>query len=146
MSPPHSGQISPAQPERSYSQRGQAAGSDARARAGAPDEPADDPDAEALALAVTAEALALRSNWTDAERRYHAAIDRVTDPRIRRSWWFNLADVAMRLNDEDQRRAALDEALAVLDADDVSRRAMELQRGPASTGMNRLRSNGTKAN
>ncbi|MDG3007590.1 hypothetical protein [Paludisphaera mucosa] len=114
---------------------------DARARAGGPDEPADDPDGEALALAVAAEALALQADWKDAERRYRAAIDRMPDPRIRRSWWFNIADVALHLNDDDHRRAALDEALAVADSDDVSRRAMDLQRGPTIPGTNRLKAN-----
>ena len=32
---------------------------------------------------------------------------------IRRSWWFNLADIALRLNDETQRQAAIRAALAV---------------------------------
>ncbi|AMV35806.1 hypothetical protein [Planctomyces sp. SH-PL62] len=118
---------------------------EAKARAGAPDEPAEDEAAEAVALAVAAEAMALRADWKDSERRYRAAIDRMADPRIRRSWWFNLADVAMRLNDDDQRRAALDEALAVVDSDDVSRRAMDLQRGNSGT-MDRLRPTGPKAN
>ncbi|WP_165246657.1 FHA domain-containing protein [Paludisphaera soli] len=121
------------------------ADAEAKARAGGPDEPADDPDGEAVALAVAAEAQALRSDWKDAERRYKAAIDRMADPRIRRSWWFNLADVAMHLNDDDQRRAALDEALAVVDSDEVSRRAMEMQRGDSGTmdrrGLGKLKAN-----
>jgi len=122
---------------------------DAKARAGGPDEPADDPEAEALGFAVEAEALALRADLKGAERRYHAAIDRMADPRVRRSWWFNLADVEYRLDDDDRRRAALDEALASVDADDVSRRALELQRGvsaSASGTMDRLRPSGPRAN
>ncbi|OJW20764.1 MAG: hypothetical protein BGO49_04115 [Planctomycetales bacterium 71-10] len=102
---------------------------DARARAGGPDEP--DPDEEAVALAVAAEAMAMRADWKAAAGRYRAAIDRMADARVRRSWWFNLADVAAHANDDDQRRAALDEALASASSDEVSRRVLELRQGSA---------------
>ncbi|WP_165075911.1 hypothetical protein [Paludisphaera rhizosphaerae] len=120
---------------------------EARGRAEAADRPSDDPEAEAVSIAVAAEALALRADWKEAEHRYRAAIDLMPDHRIRRSWWFNLADVALKIGDDDQHRAALDEALASTAADDVSRRALQLQGGPATrSGTNRLGSAGPKAN
>ena len=119
---------------------------DAKARAGDPDEPRGHPDDQAVTLAVAAEAAAMRADWKTAAGRYRAAIDQIDDPRVRRSWWFNLADVALRGHDDDQRRAALDEALASTSPDEVSRRVLELRQGPTSTTAGRIRSNGTKAN
>ena len=77
---------------------------------------------------MRAEAHALLSQWDEAEQRYRQAIDRIQDPTIRRSWWFNLASIASQLNDEAQRKAALAAALDVAGSDDISRRALELQR------------------
>lgn len=105
-----------------------------------------EPFAESLRHAIVAEALALQGDWRGAERHYKAAIGSAGDSRVKRSWWFNLADVAGRLNHEEQRGAALDEALAAIDGgDDVSRRALELHRvaGPTS---GRSRPNPIKAN
>jgi hypothetical protein len=73
-------------------------------------------------LAARGEALILRSRWPEAAKEYQQAIDRVDNELIRRSWWFNLADIAQRLNDEGQRQAALRAALAVNSSDDISRR------------------------
>ena len=98
----------------------------------------------AVQTAMIAEAHALLSQWREAEQQYHQAIDRISDLTIKRSWWFNLASVALQLNDEAQRKAALEAALEAPTSDDISRKALELQR--ASEPLGRLRSSGTKAN
>jgi len=98
----------------------------------------------AVHTAMIAEAHALLSQWREAEQQYHQAIDRISDLTIKRSWWFNLASVALQLNDEAQRKVALEAALEAPTSDDISRRALELQR--ASEPLGRLRSSGTKAN
>ena len=54
----------------------------------------------AIQTAMIAEAHALLSQWREAEQQYHQAIDRISDLTIKRSWWFNLASVALQLNDE----------------------------------------------
>jgi hypothetical protein len=105
-----------------------------KAIAGAPGESAP------VALAASAEAFALRSRWKEADQLYRQAIDSMTDPTIARSWWFNLADIAYRSDDETQRQAALRAASAVASSDDITRRAAEIQRGALT------RSNGVKAN
>jgi hypothetical protein len=79
-------------------------------------------------LAARAEAHVLRSRWQEAADQYRQAIDRVDNELIRRSWWFNLADIAQRLDDEGQRQAALRAALAVHNSDDISRRVGLLQK------------------
>jgi len=98
----------------------------------------------AIQTAMIAEAHALLSQWREAEQLYHQAIDQINDLTIKRSWWFNLASVALQINDEAQRKVALEAALEAPTNDDISRRALELQR--ASEPLGRLRSNGTKAN
>ncbi len=79
-------------------------------------------------LAARGEAFMLRSRWPEAAEQYRQAIDRVDNELIRRSWWFNLADIAQRLDDEGQRQAALRAALAVNNSDDISRRVGLLQK------------------
>jgi tetratricopeptide (TPR) repeat protein len=98
----------------------------------------------AVSAAARAEAHALQSHWKEAEQEYRQAIELIDDDTVKRSWWFNLADVASHLDDEGQRQAALRAALAVANSDDISRRATEKERsaGPRA----RLRSTGTKAN
>jgi len=98
----------------------------------------------AVQTAMIAEAHALLSQWREAEQQYHQAIDRISNPTIKRSWWFNLASVALQFNDEAQRKVALEAALEAPTSDDISRRALELRR--ASEPLGRLRSSGTKAN
>ncbi len=78
--------------------------------------------------AARAEAHALLSHWKEAEHEYHQAIDQIDDDTIRRSWWFNLADIALRLEDDGQRQTALKAALAVQTSDAISRRATDIQR------------------
>jgi tetratricopeptide (TPR) repeat protein len=93
-----------------------------------------------VALAARAEAFALRSRWKEADELYRQAIDSMADPTVARSWWFNLADIAYRSDDEAQRQAALRAASAVASSDDITRRAADIQRGALT------RSNGVKAN
>ena len=93
-----------------------------------------------MLAAARAEAHALLSHWKEAEEEYHQAIELVDDDTIRRSWWFNLADIAFRLEDEGQRRTALSAALAVQTSDDISRRATDSQRSAGQRA--RLRSTG----
>ncbi|MDR3620366.1 MAG: hypothetical protein P4L85_13530 [Paludisphaera borealis] len=100
--------------------------------------------ARAVDHAVAAEALTMRAAWKDAQQQYKAAIGLMADAKVKRSWWFNLADVATHLNDEKQRRDALDAVLAAVDSDDVSRRALKVQRADRPRGP--LRSSGPKAN
>jgi hypothetical protein len=106
---------------------------------GASDEPADP-----RSLAARAEAFALRSRWSDAEQEYRQAIERIENDTIRRSWWFNLAEIALRFNDEGQRQTALQAASAVAYSDDITRRATSIQRTAAVRP--RLRLGGAKAN
>jgi len=97
-----------------------------------------------LTLAARAEAFALRSRWREAGEQYRQAIELIDDDTIKRSWWFNLADIALRLDDDNQRQAALRAALAVAASDDITRRASEIQRATRArpTG----RSTGVRAN
>ena len=96
--------------------------------------------ASPVALAARAEAFALGSHWKEADRLYRQAIDAIDDPIIARSWWFNLADISYRSDDEIDRQAALRAALAVVSSDDITRRATDIQRATLT------RSNGVKAN
>jgi tetratricopeptide (TPR) repeat protein len=84
--------------------------------------------ASALALAARAEAFALTSRWKDSEQSYRRAIELIDDETIKRSWWFNLADVELQLDDESQRQTALRAALAASTPDEISRRATDIQR------------------
>jgi tetratricopeptide (TPR) repeat protein len=97
----------------------------------------------ALARAARAEALALKSRWRESEEQYRLAIEAADDDTIKRSWWFNLADVELRLDDEIQRQSALRAALADA-SDEISRRATENQ-GANSTRPLSV-SSGPKAN
>ena len=86
-----------------------------------------------LALAARAEAFALRSRWKEADQLYRQAIDSMADPTIARSWWFNLADISYRSDDETERQAALRAASAVASSDDITRRAADVQRASPHT-------------
>jgi hypothetical protein len=79
-------------------------------------------------MAARAEALGLRSRWNEAADQYRQAIELVDNDLIRRSWWFNLADIARRLNDEGQRQAAFRAVLAAHSSDDIARRVGKIQR------------------
>jgi tetratricopeptide (TPR) repeat protein len=99
---------------------------------------------ESITLAARAEAYALRLRWREAQEQYRQAIERCDDDTIRRSWWYNLADIALKLDDENQRQLALHAAVAAPTADDIARRATEIQR--ASRARPVQRSTGVKAN
>jgi hypothetical protein len=79
----------------------------------------------AVHVAATAEAMALKGRWAEAERRYQQAIDLMPDPSIRRSWWMNLAEIASRLSDESGRQKALEAARGNDPNDEITRRAAE---------------------
>ena len=93
-----------------------------------------------VTLAVFAEALALSSRYREADRFYRQAIGSINDPTIQRSWWFNVADLAYRSNDNTERQAALRAAGAVASSDDITRRAADIQRAMFT------RSTGVRAN
>ena len=97
-------------------------------------------EAGPLELAACAEALAFRSRFKESHQLYRQAIDLIDDPTIRRSWWFNLADIAYRSDDDIERQAALRSASAVAFSDDITRRATDIQRTTL------VRSTGVKAN
>jgi len=106
---------------------------------------ATDGPIEPLALAARAEAFALRSRWQEADQEYRKAIELLDDETLKRSWWFNLADIAFRLADDAKRQAALLRAtLTVAASDDISRRATEILR--ATNIRPSMRSKGVKAN
>jgi tetratricopeptide (TPR) repeat protein len=106
-------------------------------------QPTDGP-IEPLELAIRAEAFALRSRCEDAYRQYHEAIELLDDDTLKRSWWFNLADIAFRLADDAKRQAALRATLTTAASDDISRRATEILR--ATNTRPSMRSNRVKAN
>jgi len=80
----------------------------------------------ALDAAAQAEAFALKSQWEEAQERYRVAVGLMPNDLIRRSWWLNLADLALRLNDEVSRQKALEQAKGDQSADEVAKRATEL--------------------
>jgi tetratricopeptide (TPR) repeat protein len=100
--------------------------------------------ASALTLAARAEAWALKSGWKEAEEHYREAIELCDDETIKRSWWFNLADIEQRLDDEGQRQLALRAAMTFPSGDDIARRAADIQRANITPPYSRV--NGTKAN
>jgi tetratricopeptide (TPR) repeat protein len=80
----------------------------------------------ALAIAAQAEALALKQRWGEADQRYRRAINLMPNPMIRRSWWVNLAEIALRQNDESARQKALEAARGSDPNEEITRRAVEL--------------------
>jgi tetratricopeptide (TPR) repeat protein len=79
----------------------------------------------AVHVAAGAEALALKGRWEDAQARYRQAIDLMPNPTIRRSWWLNLAEIALRLNDQSSRQRALEAAKGSDPNEEITRRAVE---------------------
>jgi hypothetical protein len=82
----------------------------------------------AVAIAAHAEAFALKQRWSDADQRYRQAIELMPDLTFRRSWWMNLAEIALRQNDESARQKALEAARGNDPNDEITRRAVELLR------------------
>ncbi len=109
-----------------------------------PPAPAAPVASDPVTLAARAEACALKARWKEADLWYRRAIGAIDDDTIRRSWWFNLSDIAHRLDDERQRQAALRAALAVATSDDITRRVTDIQR--ATRARPPSRSTGVKAN
>jgi tetratricopeptide (TPR) repeat protein len=102
--------------------------------------PLDPVEAGPVTLAAHAEAFALRSRFKESGQLYRRAIESIDDSTIRRSWWFNLAEIAYQSDDEIERQAALRSATAVAFSDDITRRATDIQRATQT------RSTGVKAN
>jgi hypothetical protein len=84
--------------------------------------------AEAIRLAAGAEALAMKHRWAEADERYRRAIPKMPVDQVRRSWWLNVADIALRLNEESKRTEALDRAKGADPKDVITVRAVDLQR------------------
>lgn len=80
----------------------------------------------ALHLAAQAEALALKSQWQAADTRYRTAIGMIPLDSIKRTWWMNVADIALKLNDEPARQKALETAKGNDANDEVAHRAIEI--------------------
>jgi len=101
-------------------------------------DPRTGPEAETagavLALAAGAEALALDGRWSEAEERYRAAIERTPDDVLRRAWWMNVADLDLRLNEEGKRLKALELAKNDDMKDEITRRAVALQKASGLGG------------
>jgi tetratricopeptide (TPR) repeat protein len=73
--------------------------------------------------AAVAEALAYRGRWTDSAEQYRQAIDQVEDDTTRRSWWFNLAELAHRMSDDAAQASALEASKSPDLADEITQRA-----------------------
>jgi tetratricopeptide (TPR) repeat protein len=82
----------------------------------------------AIQLAVQAETLALKARWTQSEECYRKAIALMPDDSVRRSWWMNVADLSLRVNDEPSRLKALELAKSLDPKDEITQRAVELQK------------------
>ncbi len=103
-----------------------------------------DAESTAQTLAARAEALALKSRYREAREQYRQAIELAGPGATRRSWWFNLADIASRLDESIEREAALRAAIATTPGDDIARRVASVRRGATAPSFGR--SSGTKAN
>ena len=91
-------------------------------------EPTREPvPAAAIDTAVRAEVFALQRNFIDAEPAYRAAIEQLADPKIKRSWWMNLAEIHRKLEDPKSRRDSLESAKCLLPHDEITRRAVDYQ-------------------
>jgi tetratricopeptide (TPR) repeat protein len=90
------------------------------------DAPTPDGVSAAVHLAAQAEAFALKARWDEAEQRYRQAIELMPELSIRRSWWMNLAEIALRLNNESSRQKALEAARGTDLDDEITRRAAEI--------------------
>jgi hypothetical protein len=98
------------------------------ALAGSDQAPVGDGPQVAVFVAAQAEALALKGRWADAQERYRLAIELMPLDVVRRAWWLNLADIALRLNEPSDRRFALDLAKSDDTKDEITLRAVELQK------------------
>jgi tetratricopeptide (TPR) repeat protein len=81
----------------------------------------------AVHTAAQAEALALRGRWVEAEALYREAIDDMPNDTFRRSWWMNLADIYLRLNDDARKRSAWEAAKGTDPKEEITRRVIQSQ-------------------
>ena len=84
--------------------------------------------------AAGAEALAYRGRWPDAATQYRLAIDLAEDDATRRMWWLNLAEVALRANDDAGRERAIEAAKSPTTVDEITRRALQYQQSQTGLG------------
>ena len=82
----------------------------------------------AILLAAEAEALAMDDKPKEALECYRSAIERMPIDRVVRSWWLNLAELARRLNQDSERRKALELAKCDDPKDEITLQAIELQK------------------
>jgi hypothetical protein len=82
----------------------------------------------ALHEAACAEAFAFKEHWSEAVAHYRQAIELADVDAIRRSWWFNLADLYLRLDDDAHKRLAWEYAKCALPNDEITERTMALQK------------------
>jgi tetratricopeptide (TPR) repeat protein len=90
------------------------------------DAPPPDGCSAPLHTAAQAEALAMKSQWTQAEARYREAIAAMPNDAVKRSWWINVSDVALKLNDESGRQRALESAKGNDASDEIAQRAVDI--------------------
>jgi tetratricopeptide (TPR) repeat protein len=83
--------------------------------------------AAAVHCAAEAEALALRGRWSEAEERYRRAIVLMPNGVFRRSWYINLADIYIRLNDDAKKQAAWEAAKGLDSNEEITQRAILFQ-------------------
>lgn len=83
---------------------------------------------QAVRFAAGAAALAMKQRWAEARDGYRRAIDRMPIESVRRAWWVNVADLSLRLNEDADRRVALDAAKNGDPKDEITRRAVDLQK------------------
>ena len=91
------------------------------------DEPRADTADAGEDRAAVAEALALRRRYPEAKEAYRRAIEAVADDLTRRRWSINLAEIALRDNDQRARALALDAARGTETTDEITKRALDLQ-------------------
>jgi len=101
--------------------------------------------AAAVRLAAWAEALAMKQRWAEARDRYRQAVDLMPVDALRRAWCVNLADLASRLGEDQERQRALEDAKVADLKDEVTRRAVDLQRAPGAVARRPAVAGGSEA-
>lgn len=82
----------------------------------------------AVHIAARAEAFAVKGDWAGAQALYQQAIELMPLDRVRRSWHINVADLALRQNDEQVRQKALEAANNHDPNDPITLRVVDLQK------------------
>ena len=101
---------------------------DALAQSANQNEPIASAPDESIRLAASGAVLAMKQRWAEARDCYRHAIDRMPVEAVRRAWWVNVADLSLRLNEDADRRLALDAAKNADPKDEITRRAVDLQK------------------